>query len=140
MVHADEPPKPRRRRRKSPTAPVAEVSVAEKVVTSSTSPPPASLEVSIERERVQLMQVHAMLKCLYEVLLYADDDDSIMHADVANMAARLLDESVVRLELLRASLRQPATGDSPGDQPKEDIDVVPPRNHEVKELPAAYLC
>ncbi|MDY6948123.1 MAG: hypothetical protein SXG53_20640 [Pseudomonadota bacterium] len=38
-----------------------------------------------------------MLKCLYEVLLYADDDDSVMHADVANVCARLINESVRRL-------------------------------------------
>jgi transcriptional regulator with XRE-family HTH domain len=38
-----------------------------------------------------------MLKCLYEVLLYADDDDSVMHADVANVCARLINESVTRL-------------------------------------------
>ena len=38
-----------------------------------------------------------MLKCLYEVLLYADDDDSVMHAEVANVRARLINESVRRL-------------------------------------------
>jgi hypothetical protein len=57
-----------------------------------------ALEEIIENERVHLMQVYAMLKCLYEVLLYADDDDSIMHADVANVSALLIDECVVRLE------------------------------------------
>ena len=39
---------------------------------------------AIEHERSELLQIQAMLKCLYEVLLYADDDDSVMHADVAN--------------------------------------------------------
>lgn len=57
-----------------------------------------ALEEIIENERVHLMQIYAMLKCLYEVLLYADDDDSIMHADVANVSALLIDECVVRLE------------------------------------------
>lgn len=57
-----------------------------------------ALEEVIENERVHLMQVHAMLKCLYEVLLYADDDDSTMHADVANVSALLIDNCVVRLE------------------------------------------
>lgn len=57
-----------------------------------------ALEEIIENERVHLMQVYAMLKCLYEVLLYADDDDSIMHDDVANVSALLIDECVVRLE------------------------------------------
>lgn len=61
--------------------------------------PPSADDVTnaIEYERVELMQIQAMLKCLYEVLLYADDDDSVMHADVANVCARLINESVSRL-------------------------------------------
>jgi hypothetical protein len=57
-----------------------------------------ALEALIEGERVHLMQVFGMLKCLYEVLLYADDDDSTMHADVAHVCATLINECVVRLE------------------------------------------
>jgi hypothetical protein len=60
--------------------------------------PADSLEEVLKHERVHLMQVYAMLKCLYEVLLYPDDDDSIMHADVANVSALLIDKCVVRLE------------------------------------------
>jgi hypothetical protein len=36
----------------------------------------------------------------YDVLLYADDDDSTMHADVARTCSRLLSESMERLEIL----------------------------------------
>lgn len=66
---------------------------------STTPRPPSAADVtaSIEHERVELLQIQAMLKCLYEVLLYADDDDSVMHADVANVCARLINESVRRL-------------------------------------------
>jgi hypothetical protein len=60
----------------------------------------AEVAGAIEHERVELMQIQAMLKCLYEVLLYADDDDSVMHADVANVCARLIDDSVARLDKL----------------------------------------
>jgi hypothetical protein len=60
----------------------------------------ADVNEAIEHERVELLQIQAMLKCLYEVLLYADDDDSVMHADVANVCARLIHESVARLEKL----------------------------------------
>jgi hypothetical protein len=60
----------------------------------------AEVAGAIEHERVELMQIQAMLKCLYEVLLYADDDDSVMHADVANVCARLIDDSVSRLDKL----------------------------------------
>lgn len=39
-----------------------------------------------------------MARCLYDVLLYADDDDATMHADVAKVIARLIEESVDALE------------------------------------------
>lgn len=60
----------------------------------------ADVTEAIEHERVELMQIQSMLKCLYEVLLYADDDDSVMHADVANVCARLISDSVDRLSHL----------------------------------------
>jgi hypothetical protein len=128
MTNTDEPSKPRHRRSKLRTA-----SAANELVASDTSPLPASLAEAIDHERVQLMQVQAMLKCLYEVLLYADDDDSVMHADVANVAARLIDDSVARLDALLMRPTQPA-------QVKEGLDTDPSRNHQVKESPAAYLC
>lgn len=59
------------------------------------------LELAIEAERAQLLQAYAVIKCLYEVLLYADDDDAVSHAEAASVAARLIDESVERLDLLR---------------------------------------
>ena len=93
-------------------------------------PPPVSLSEAIENERIELMQIQAMLKCLYEVLLYADDDDSVMHADVANVCARLISDCVTRLDAVRLlTLRM--TGD---DGP------VPPHRHEVRESRATYLC
>jgi hypothetical protein len=76
---------------------VSPLTAAREAVTKDLQPAD-SLEEALEHERVHLMQVHAMLKCLYEVLLYADDDDSIMHADVANVSALLIDECVVRIE------------------------------------------
>lgn len=118
MVNADEPTQPRRRQRKS-RAPQPAV--------QSTM---ASLEQAIEYERTQLSQIHAMLKCLYEVLLYADDDDSVMHADVANVAARLLCESVARLELLRVRVEQPY---------ERAVDNASPVPHQVKESTTVYL-
>jgi hypothetical protein len=93
--------------------------------------PPVSISEAIERERSELMQVHAMLKCLYEVLLYADDDDSVMHADVANVCARLLSECVVRLDALRLrTLRSDDDAD----------DVLPPEPPQVRDMRAVYLC
>ena len=70
---------------------------------------------AIEHERVELMQIQAMLKCLYEVLLYADDDDSVMHADVANVCARLIDDCVCRLDALLMHGGKRASGDDLDD-------------------------
>ncbi|MFC4311197.1 hypothetical protein ACFPN2_19015 [Steroidobacter flavus] len=66
----------------------------------------ATLSEQIEHERVELMQIHAMVRCLNDVLLYADDDDSPMHADVALVIARLLNDSVGRLDSVRARVAQ----------------------------------
>lgn len=42
--------------------------------------------------------MQGMARCLYDVLLYSDDDDGTMHADVAQVIARLIAESVDALE------------------------------------------
>lgn len=57
-----------------------------------------SLEELIEAERVNLMQVQAMARCLYDTLMYSDDDDGTMHAAVAELIARLIREAVDSLE------------------------------------------
>jgi len=94
-------------------------------------PPPVSISEAIENERIELMQIQAMLKCLYEVLLYADDDDSVMHADVANVCARLISDSVVRLDAVRLlTLRTIPDDDEP----------APPHPHQVRDIQARYLC
>jgi hypothetical protein len=84
----------------------------------------ATLSELIEHERVELMQIHAMVRCLNDVLLYADDDDSPMHADVALVIGRLLNDSVGRLEGLRVRVAQ-----------LEQV-VTPP--NQVREAPAFY--
>lgn len=56
------------------------------------------LHEAVQAERTELMQIEAMLRCLKDVLQYADDDDSIMHSDVAHVCARLLKDSITRLD------------------------------------------
>lgn len=85
-----------------------------------------ALSELIEHERIELMQVHAMVRCLNDVLLYADDDDSSMHADVALVIARLLNESVGRLERVRGRVAE-----------LEQAAVASPPN-QVRELRASY--
>ena len=47
------------------------------------------------------MQVHSLLHCLYEVLLYADGEDAILYAQAAQLGAELIDDSVARLDSSR---------------------------------------
>jgi hypothetical protein len=118
----DESPEPRAHRRSS---------LADSART------PTSLAELIERERIQLLQIHAMLRCLNDVLLYSDDDNSTMHADVANVAARLLDDSAARLELLRRLATQLATMVAESES-SHGTEGVPP--HQVREARPRYLC
>jgi len=102
--------------------------------------PPLTLEGVIENERTLLLQVRAMLHCLYEVLLYADDDDSIMHAEVAHTAARLIDDSCVRLDSVNLhplfeAIRQGGSGALREDE----ADLACDRPYQVREPMPVYL-
>lgn len=93
--------------------------------------PAPSLAERIEHERTELMQIHAMVRCLNDVLLYADDDDSPMHADVAYVIGRLLNEAVGRLDVVRMRVAQL---ESAGEGPES---LAP---HQVREQRATYGC
>jgi hypothetical protein len=80
---------------KQPTLPDFQKSIADAEDRTKQLP----LHETVQAERTELMQIEAMLRCLREVLLYADDDDSLMHADVAHVSARLLNDSITRLEV-----------------------------------------
>ena len=80
-----------------------------------------SLEELIEAERSNLMQVQGMAKCLYDVLLYSDDDDGTMHADVAQVIARLITESVDALEKIVRRFKAGEFGPPP-NKPSDDAD------------------
>jgi hypothetical protein len=62
---------------------------------------PTQLEQAIEAERLKLMQVHGVMHCLYEVLLYAEGDDAVTYAEAAHLAASLVDEAVGQLDSVR---------------------------------------
>lgn len=59
------------------------------------------LEQTIEAERGKLLQANAVLRCLYEVLLYADGEDAIKYAEAAHVVATLIDDAVARLDSVR---------------------------------------
>jgi hypothetical protein len=59
------------------------------------------LEQTIESERSKLLQANAVLKCLYEVLLYADGEDAVTYAEAAQVVSTLIDDAVARLDPVR---------------------------------------
>jgi hypothetical protein len=67
----------------------------------SQSPNVNALERVVENQRARLFQAHAVLKCLYEVLLHAEGKNAVVYAEAAQLAARLLDECAERLDPLR---------------------------------------
>ena len=69
-----------------------------KDVSAETSEASPLRNPAIEAERRKLMQVHSLLHCLSEVLLHADGEDAILYAQVVQLGAELLDDSVARLE------------------------------------------
>ena len=58
----------------------------------------AHFEQHIESERRRLLQVHSVLHCLYEVLLYAEGEDAVMYAEAAHLAAMIVDETAAQLD------------------------------------------
>jgi hypothetical protein len=139
MADLNDTSKPARSRRNQPKASAAP--------TSSTPPagntpptPPLTLDEVIENERTMLLQIRAMLHCLYEVLLYADDDDTIMHAEVAQTAARLIDDSCVRLDSVNLQPLIEAIRKGGGEAPHEDEpDLTRPGPYQVREPMPVYL-
>ena len=68
--------------------------------TSTVSPgkPEQVLARLIEAQRAKLLQVHAVMTCLREVLLYADGDDAVTYAEAANAAVEMVNEVVEQLD------------------------------------------
>lgn len=66
--------------------------------TTTASAETSALEHAINVERARLLQVHSVLHCLYEVLLYADGEDATTYAEAAHLAAMLIDDVVANLD------------------------------------------
>jgi hypothetical protein len=141
MANSDDTSKPARSRcnkTKASAAPPSDAPSGETLPAASA--PPLTLEQAIENERIMLLQIRAMLHCLYEVLLYADDDDTIMHADVANTAARLLNESCARLDSVNLQPLIDALRKRGSEEPREEEpDLTGQRPYQVREPMTVYL-
>lgn len=86
------------------------------------------LKQLMEAQRAKLLQAHAIMVCLREVLLYADDDHAVIYAEAANAAALLANSIAeefdsVRLQSMFNALRL-ELGLSPGAD--DDSSVMQP--------------
>jgi hypothetical protein len=68
---------------------------------SDVSAATSKLERTLEVERARLIQIHSVVHCLYEVLLYAEGEESGTYAEAAHLAAMLIDDVVVQLDPVR---------------------------------------
>lgn len=143
MADKDDTSNVNRRRRNQPDHAVA----APVLATSDSgpppdgaSPPPRTLEEAIENVRTLLREVRGMLYCLSEVLQYADDPDSVLHAEVAHAAQRWISDSADQLDLVKLkplieAVRQRGGGTSGNDEPQGSAGNFP---YQVREPTAVY--
>jgi hypothetical protein len=80
---------------------------------------PDAVAEAIDTERVRLMQAHAVLKCLQQVLEYAEGDDAQYCADSAGLIAKVLDDAVTQLDPTR--LRRLARTSKGGYEVREPV-------------------
>lgn len=55
----------------------------------------------IEAQRMKMLQAHAVMTCVREVLLYAEGDDAVIYAEAANAAAVLANDAAEGLDSIR---------------------------------------
>jgi ATP-dependent protease HslVU (ClpYQ) ATPase subunit len=55
----------------------------------------------IEAQRTKMLQAHAVMMCVREVLLYAEDDDIAIYAEAASAAAVLANDAAEGLDSIR---------------------------------------
>jgi O-acetyl-ADP-ribose deacetylase (regulator of RNase III) len=67
-------------------------------VTSAVEKLPIS---SIKEQRANLISAHAVQQCSYQVLLYADDEDAVIHAEAAHVVAAMMNDIVEKLDSLK---------------------------------------
>jgi len=98
MATKDDTSTPRRSPRKAPQNDAAPTAAPD-------SPPPVTpprtLEEALINVRKLMLEIRGVLHCLSEVLLYADDDDSVMHAEVAQAVRDWAAEAAAELDLAK---------------------------------------
>jgi hypothetical protein len=60
-----------------------------------------ALEQLIKEQRANLISAHSVQQCLYQVLLYADDDDAVIYAEAAHVVAAMMNDIAEKLDPLK---------------------------------------
>lgn len=68
---------------------------------NSSDKPEEVLRQLIEAQRTRLLQAHAVMICLREVLLYAEGEDAVIYAEAANAAALLVNDVAEGLDSVK---------------------------------------
>jgi len=63
--------------------------------------PEEKLAQRVEMQRRRLLQAHAIMTCLRDVLLYAEGDEAVVHAEAANAAAELTNDIAEELDSVK---------------------------------------
>lgn len=72
----------------------------------------------IEAQRTKMLQAHAVMTCVREVLLYSEGEDAVIYAEAANAAAVLANDAAEGLDssrlkpVLEALRREPSRSNS----------------------------
>lgn len=86
------------------------------------------------------MQIRATLHCLSDVLLYADDEDAELHAEVAKALEKWVNEAVVELDLKKLRPLIQAAGKGDGGEPSEgEPDAAGHGPYMVREPTPVYM-
>ena len=101
--------------------------------------PPRTLEEAIENLRTLTLQLRAVLHCLSDVLMHAEDDDAVMHAEVARSASEWAGFAAAELDLAKLrplieAIRQGGGGDPGEGEP----DLTNHGRYQVREPRPVY--
>ena len=147
MATNDDTSNPRRSRRKQPQALAEATNATPLAATTAATPPaappsapPRTLEQAIDDVRTLLLQVRGVLHCLADVLLHSDDDNGVMHADVAQAAERWIEEAATSLDIMKLQPLINAIRGRGGGAPSEGESGLSNRElYQVKEPTPVYL-
>jgi hypothetical protein len=73
------------------------------MATSDNTGARCALEQLIKEQRADLISAQAVQQCLYEALLYADDESAVIYAEAAHVVAAMMNDIVEQLDSLKVN-------------------------------------